>query len=70
MGIAISLVMIAAGAILDFAVTVNNSNGVNWNTVGVILMAVGALGLIASLIFWSSWGARRGTTYVDDGPVR
>jgi hypothetical protein len=70
MGIAISLVMIAAGAILDFAVTVNNSNGVNWNTVGVILMAVGALGLIASLIFWSSWGGRRGTTYVDDGPVR
>jgi hypothetical protein len=70
MGIAISLVMIAAGAILEFAVTVNNSNGVNWNTVGVILMAVGALGLIASLIFWSSSGGRGGTTYVDRGPGR
>jgi hypothetical protein len=37
----------------------------------VILMVVGALGLVLSMIFWSSWGgfggARR-TTYVDEGP--
>ena len=33
-------------------------------------MAVGALGLIASLIFWSSWGGwNRRRTYVDDGPM-
>lgn len=67
MGIALSLLMIAAGAILNFAVTVHNSHGVNWHTIGVILMAVGGLGFIASLIFWSSWGGpgRGRTTYVD-----
>lgn len=68
MGIALSLLMIAAGAILDFAVNVQNSSGINWNTVGVILMVVGAIGLVASLIFWGSsggFGRRRGT-YVED----
>jgi hypothetical protein len=38
----------------------------------VILMIVGAIGLILSLMFWSTWGGvgatRRTTTYVDDGP--
>jgi hypothetical protein len=38
----------------------------------VILMVVGAIGLVLSLMFWSSWGgvggARRRTTYVEDGP--
>lgn len=71
MGIGLSLFMIAAGAILNFAVNVDNSQGVDWNTIGVILMAVGALGLIVSLLFWNSWGGvgRRRTTYVEDGPV-
>jgi hypothetical protein len=36
-------------------------------------MVVGAIGLILSVMFWSSWGgvggtARRRTTYVDEGP--
>jgi hypothetical protein len=38
----------------------------------VILMIVGAIGLLLSLMFWSSWGgfggARRRTTYVDEAP--
>jgi hypothetical protein len=39
----------------------------------VILMIVGAIGLVLSLMFWSSWGGVSGarrttTTYVDDGP--
>ena len=69
MGIGISLLLIAAGAVLDFAVATDNSQGVNWDTVGVILMAVGAIGLIASLIFWSSWGgfgSRRTTVVRED----
>jgi hypothetical protein len=68
MGIALSLFMIAAGAILDFAVNVQNSNGVNWNTVGVILMVVGAIGLIAALLFRNSWGGfgRQRGPYVED----
>ena len=55
MGISISLVLIAVGAILTWAVTATVS-GIDINTVGVILMIVGAAGLVLSMIFWSSWG--------------
>ena len=50
------------------------TNGVNLDTVGWILMAVGAAGVLLSLIFWSSWAGpgywsgRRRATYVDDAP--
>lgn len=71
MGIGVSLLLVAAGAILRFAVTATTS-GVRLNTVGVVLMAVGAVGLVLSLIFWSSWGGfgRRNITTVfrDDAP--
>jgi len=74
MGTGVSLILIAAGAILTWAVTASAS-GFNIHTVGVILMVVGAVGLVLSLIFWSSWGgfggaprARRTTTYVEDNP--
>ena len=65
MGLGTSLVLIAIGAILDFAVNVNTP-GFNVHTVGVVLMVVGALGVLLSLVFWSSWGglgngARTGT---------
>jgi hypothetical protein len=66
MGISTSLVLIAVGAILKWAVTATTS-GINLNTVGVVLMVVGAVGLVLSLIFWSSWGgfgSRAGTTTV------
>jgi hypothetical protein len=55
MGIGISMLLIAAGAILVWAVNVTVS-GVELVTVGWILLAVGALGALLSLIFWSSWG--------------
>ena len=72
MGIGVSLILIAAGAILTWAVNATVS-GVDINPIGVILMIVGAIGLILSLMFWSSWGgvggtSRRRTTYVEDGP--
>ncbi|HET7367981.1 MAG TPA: DUF6458 family protein [Gaiella sp.] len=50
-----SLLLIAAGAILTWAVSAEAS-GVDLNTVGVILMVVGGIGLVLSLVFWSSWG--------------
>jgi len=35
-------------------------------------LVVGAIGLVLSLMFWSTWGGvagtRRRTTYVDEGP--
>jgi hypothetical protein len=71
MGIGVSLILIAVGAILTWAVNASVS-GVDINTVGVILMIVGAIGLVLSLMFWSSWGGvgatRRRTTYVEDAP--
>jgi hypothetical protein len=73
MGIGVSLILIAVGAILTWAVNATVS-GLDINTVGVILMVVGAAGLVLSLVFWSSWGgfgasgARRTTTVVDDRP--
>ena len=70
MGLGVSIFLIAVGAILTWAVNASVS-GLELNTIGVILMIVGALGLVLSMIFWSSWGgfggARR-TTYVEDGP--
>ena len=74
MGLGVSIFLIAVGAILTWAVNATVS-GLELNTIGVILMVVGILGLVLSMIFWSSWGgvanggARRRTTYVDDGPV-
>ncbi len=55
MGIGVSILLIAVGAILTWAVDYNVS-GVALHTVGWILMIVGAIGVLLSLIFWSSWG--------------
>ncbi len=60
MGISVSLILIAVGAILTWAVTTTVS-GVDINVVGVILMIVGAAGLILSMLFWSSWGGFHST---------
>ncbi len=49
MKIGASLVLIALGAILKFAVT-KRVNGVDLATVGVILMIVGAAGLVLALV--------------------
>jgi hypothetical protein len=70
MGIGVSIFLIAAGLILALAVNVTTS-GVDIDTVGWILVVVGAVGLLLSLIFWSSWGAWgpwRRETYVRDDP--
>lgn len=72
MGIGVSLILIAAGAILTWAINATVS-GVDINAVGVILMVVGVVGLLISLAFWSSWGAgmpggRRTTTTTYDEP--
>ena len=50
MPIGTSLVLIAAGAILHYAVTAHVS-GIDIQTVGTILMIVGILGLILSLVY-------------------
>jgi hypothetical protein len=51
----VSLFLIALGAILAFAVN-TAVEGIELDTIGWILMAVGALGALLSLVFWSTWG--------------
>jgi hypothetical protein len=55
MGFGTSIVLIAVGAILRFAVTVTTT-GFNLHTIGLILIIVGAVSLVLSIIFWNSWG--------------
>jgi hypothetical protein len=62
MGIGVSILLIAIGAILAFAVSVTVS-GIDLATVGVILMIVGAIGLLVDLLIWAP---RRRTTTVAD----
>jgi hypothetical protein len=61
MGVSLSLLFIAVGAILTFAVSATVS-GASIPTIGIILMVVGAIGLVFSLIFWSSWGGFGGAS--------
>jgi ABC-type Na+ efflux pump permease subunit len=70
MGIGISIVMIAVGAVMTFALDVQNHSGVNLDTIGVILMVVGALGLLASLTIFGSMGGRGGDVVVEERRVR
>ena len=72
MGIGVSLILIAAGLILALGVNAHVS-GLDVNTIGWILTIVGIVGLILSMIFWSSWAgpgywSRRRGTYVEDAP--
>ena len=70
MGMGTSIFLVAVGAILDFAVDVN-TRGFNLHTIGAILMIVGAIGMLLSLVFWSSWGGfGGGGPYVTGGRRR
>jgi hypothetical protein len=52
-GMAFSTISIAAGAIMYWAVTAQG-HGFRYSTVGVILMVVGAVGLVASAVIYST----------------
>ena len=56
MGIGVGIFLIAIGAVLAFAVHVNSNGALDVHTVGWILMGAGALGIVLSMVFWSSWG--------------
>jgi len=55
MGISTSLILIALGAILVWAVEATVA-GVSLTAIGWILLIVGIIGVLLSLIFWSTWG--------------
>ena len=55
MGMGVSILLIAVGAILTWAIHYGHS-GVNLHLIGVILLIVGIAGALLSLVFWSSVG--------------
>ena len=65
MGIGISVFLIAVGAVLAFAIDVS-TEGFNLNTVGVILMVVGALGLLSTLVLFGGWNGRRDSVVIEE----
>jgi hypothetical protein len=48
MGISVSLILVAVGAVLLYATT--------FTAIGWILLIVGVVGILLSLVFWSAWG--------------
>lgn len=66
MGVGLGLVLIAAGAILTWAVNATVS-GLDINAVGVILLVLGIVLVVLDMLWWQSWqaGPWRRTTYVD-----
>jgi hypothetical protein len=70
MGIPVSLILIAAGAILTWGVT-NEPTGLNLDAIGVVLMVVGIIGLVLTLMLWRSWwgpGYWSQTAYAEGAP--
>jgi Flp pilus assembly protein protease CpaA len=65
MTIGAALFLIAVGAILNFAVTAEFA-GIDLQTVGLILMIIGAIGLVLGLVLMSSQRRRAGGS--DAGP--
>jgi hypothetical protein len=68
MGMGVSIFLMAVGAILAFAVNVS-AEGIDLDTVGVILIILGLVGLLASLVWWDDWTPRRRAVGYDDGDV-
>jgi predicted membrane channel-forming protein YqfA (hemolysin III family) len=70
MSIGVSIFLLVVGAILTFAVNVT-AEGFNINTVGIILMVAGVIGLLLSLMFWSNFSPyrRRRTTALPEERV-
>ena len=53
-----SIFLIAVGAILRWAITASTS-GINLQTVGLILIIVGVVGLLLSIFWMLAWSPRR-----------
>jgi Domain of unknown function (DUF6458) len=56
MGLPVSLILIAVGAILAFAVNQDPDPAVDIDVVGWVLLLVGLFGLVLSLLLWERWG--------------
>lgn len=69
MAFGISLVLIAAGAIMRYAYTPVSTSGFNWSTAGGILMIIGIVGAVVSALVWAAHSYRHSrTTSMTQGP--
>ncbi|HEY2553398.1 MAG TPA: hypothetical protein VGI64_22770 [Streptosporangiaceae bacterium] len=69
MTIGAGLFLIAVGAILRFGISTVSTHGFSVHTIGVILMAVGVLGVLLWLVVWAPWGTRRRRVYRSGVPA-
>lgn len=64
-GFGFSLVAIAAGAVMYWAITTNQTHGFRLSTIGVILMIIGAIGLVISTVLLATTGRGMGRRTYD-----
>jgi hypothetical protein len=72
MGLGVSLILIAAGAILAWGVT-SEPSGLDLDAIGAVLIVIGIVGFILSLLLWRSWwgpGYFSRETYVEGDAAR
>jgi hypothetical protein len=72
MGLAVSLILVAAGAILAWGIT-DEPEGLNLDAIGAVLIVIGIVGFVLGLLLWRSWwgpGYFTRETYVEGGPAR
>ena len=70
MGLGVSLLLIAAGAILAWGITAEPS-GLDLDAIGVILIVIGIIGFVLSMLLWRTWwgpGYFTRSTYVEGAP--
>jgi hypothetical protein len=71
MTIGAGIFLIALGAILRFGISTVATHGFGIHTIGDILMAAGALGVVLWLLVWAPWAPRarsRRTAYREEVP--
>jgi hypothetical protein len=70
MGLVVSLILVASGAILIWAVTADVS-GVSIDAIGWILLIVGIIAFLLTLVLWSPWTTRTARTdVIEERPAR
>lgn len=69
MAFALSLLIVAAGAIMRYAYTPTSTSGFSWSTAGNILMIIGIVGAVVSAVVWFAHSYRHSrTTSMTQGP--
>ena len=70
MGLGVSLLLIAAGAILAWGIT-SEPSGLDLDAIGIILIVIGIIGFVLSMLLWRTWwgpGYFTRSTYVEGAP--